>query len=105
MRITTTVDLDAGSVTIRLEGRVELLATLHVELPGVVADAVAYALVTRDDRVAWPGESRWRATRLLGQGMTERQVAQALGVDADQVRRWDDDAAIDGVRDVLVDRL
>ncbi|MGH3834157.1 MAG: helix-turn-helix domain-containing protein [Pseudonocardiaceae bacterium] len=87
MRITTTVEVDAGTLTIEVEGRVELLP-LDV-VPRFLATALADAQAT--------------AVRLLATGLTDQQVAETLGVAPEQVRRWDDDAVTDAERDRLVD--
>lgn len=58
-----------------------------------------------DDTSREAEERRAAAARLLGTGLTEQQVAEMVGVDADQVRRWDDDAAIDGEHNQLADVL
>ncbi len=48
--------------------------------------------------------ARWRALRLLDRdGLTVEQAAARVGVGADVVARWDDDAATDAHTDLLVD--
>lgn len=50
-------------------------------------------------------ELRTTAARLLATGLTDQQVAETIGVTAEQVRRWDDHAVTDAERDQLVDGL
>ncbi|MGH8940075.1 MAG: hypothetical protein ACRDV2_12115, partial [Actinomycetes bacterium] len=84
-----------------VEGRVELLP-LDV-VPRVVADTLATVLADAEADSYEVGELRSTAARLLATGLTGQQVAETLGVDAEQVRRWDDDAVTDAERDELVD--
>lgn len=46
---------------------------------------------------------RVRALSLLDQGWTQAAAARALRVPQDQIRRWDDDAALYGERDYIAD--
>lgn len=100
MRITTTVDADAGTLAVKVEGRVGLLPVDVIA--GFVAGWFSLGLAEAGFEAA---ELRATAERLLATGLTERLVAETIGVTVDQVRRWDDDAAADGEVDQLVEGL
>lgn len=73
-------------------------------VPRFVADSFATVLADAEvDHHYEIQELRTTAARLLAAGLTDQQVAETIGVDAEQVRRWDDDAVTDAEHDQLVD--